>query len=384
MKTREGPTISIRAASLIALAVFQVGLPLASAQPLPNPDEWTRRGEQELARGDATAANEDFDRAAAMRHAADTEMGLVRSYMQAGQYRRALAFCAHVAGAHRDSPAGSALYAWLLRAGGQGDFAERVLSDALGRSPNDAVLLEVRRAFSSPLPLASDLLQRPPHRMAPRPVALGAASESPAGARVVSSAILIGDGTMALVPSAAVRSTAGGKLWVRNGLGQAVRAVVDESHASLRDAGAVVLRLETRMEIGQGQTAARDPFAGSPGVVLMYATSDDATAAWPWLTQGFLGSVIGTRSQLRQLGIDVPNESQGALVMDADGRVAGMVLTPSGGEARMLPASAWRDLPPGGTLAADAARPKRTSRAIPADEAYERGLLLSLQFIHAP
>ena len=71
--------------------------------------------EAALARGDTEAALAGFERAAGMLHAPDTEMGLVRSQMQAGQYRRALAFAAHTAGAHLEAPAASALYAWLLR-----------------------------------------------------------------------------------------------------------------------------------------------------------------------------------------------------------------------------------------------------------------------------
>ena len=55
-----------------------------------------------------------------MLHAPDTEAAQVRAHMQAGDYRRALAFGAHAASAHRrDWPAGTALYAWLLQAGGQ-------------------------------------------------------------------------------------------------------------------------------------------------------------------------------------------------------------------------------------------------------------------------
>src|SRR6516225_1593164 len=97
------------------------------------------RAEGELARGEVTAATDTFERAAMMLHAPDTEMGLVRAYMQAGQYRRALAFCAHVAGAHLESGPAGGLYAWLLRAGGQGKVADRVLRETIERLPQDPV-----------------------------------------------------------------------------------------------------------------------------------------------------------------------------------------------------------------------------------------------------
>ena len=67
------------------------------------------RGEALLADGDTAAATLQLDRAAMMLHAPDTEMALVRAYLQAGDYRRALTFCAHTAGAHRETVASSAL-----------------------------------------------------------------------------------------------------------------------------------------------------------------------------------------------------------------------------------------------------------------------------------
>ena len=53
-----------------------------------------RSAEAALARGEPTQAVNAFDRAALMLHSADAEMSLVRAYLQAGEYRRALAFCA--------------------------------------------------------------------------------------------------------------------------------------------------------------------------------------------------------------------------------------------------------------------------------------------------
>ena len=105
--------------------------------------------EAALARGDTDAALAGFERAAGMLHAPDTEMGLVRSQMQAGQYRRALAFAAHTAGAHLEAPAASALYAWLLRVGGQEAYARQVLDAAAQRSAGNEVLGATQRAFDA-------------------------------------------------------------------------------------------------------------------------------------------------------------------------------------------------------------------------------------------
>ena len=70
-----------------------------------------KTGEAALSRLDVNAALDAFERAALIVHAADTEIALVRTYMQGGDYRRALAFGAHTAGSHLDVIGGSTLYA---------------------------------------------------------------------------------------------------------------------------------------------------------------------------------------------------------------------------------------------------------------------------------
>ncbi|OUM04401.1 tetratricopeptide repeat protein [Variovorax sp. JS1663] len=339
------------------------------------------RGESELARGEAATATDTFDRVAQTQHAADIEMGLVRSYMQAGQYRRALAFCAHVAGAHRDSAAAGALYAWLLRAGGQAAFADRTLSATLERAPQDAVALAAREAFASPRPVAAGLLLQAPHRMAPQAVMLEGQAPVPERAAVVSSGVLIGDGSLALAPSAAVRPAATGPLWVRNGLGQTTLASVDAGAQPLEVFGVTVLRLAVPLDPGSARgPAPRDPFAGSPGFAVEYAEADNPIPAWPWLTPGFFGAGEGDAG-LRRLGIEVAGQRQGGPVLDAGGRLAGIVLRGPGSDALMLPASRWRQL--AGATTADAADASPVARGFgaAADQAYESGLRLALQLI---
>lgn len=343
------------------------------------------RAESELARGEVATATDTFDRVAQTQHAADIEMGLVRSYMQAGQYRRALAFCAHVAGAHRESAAAGALYAWLLRAGGQAAFAERTLNTTLERAPQDAVALAARQAFASPLPVAAGLLLHAPHRMAPQAVMLRGQASVPQRAAVVSSGVLIGDGSLALVPSAAARSASSGPLWVRNGLGQTTRATVDGAGQPLEAFGVTVLRLDAPLDPGGARgLPPRDPFAGSPGFAVEYAESDAAVAAWPWLTPGFFGSFKGDVG-LRRLGIEVAGRQHGGPVLDANGRLAGIVLQGPDREALMLPASRWQHL--AGAAPADAPQGAAASPAVraafaaSADQAYESGLRLALQLI---
>ena len=141
-------------------------------------------GETQLAAGDAAAALAAFEQAAAMVHEPEVEMGIVRSHMQAGDYRRALAFCAHVAGAHREAPAGTALYAWLLHAGGHAGVAARVLAQALSLDPQDACLLAARDALALAWPRAQGVLLAPPQRMAPYATSATPEGRAPAAARV--------------------------------------------------------------------------------------------------------------------------------------------------------------------------------------------------------
>ena len=295
----------LRAALLCALAV---GAPCLAADPprsaasitdfrVEDPVLMKERAAQldaaeaALARGDTDAALAGFERAAGMLHAPDTEMGLVRSQMQAGQYRRALAFAAHTAGAHLEAPAASALYAWLLRIGGQEAYARQMLDAAAQRSAGYEVLSATQRAFAA-TPVASGILLERPHRMAPYPLPAALAPN----ARALASAVLIGDGRFALAASPEL--TAGRRLWVRNGMGQTRAAAVDRTFA---DSGLALLVLERPMP-GSAQLAIapRDPFAGSPGFVVDFATSTEATPQWPLLHAGFFAG--GSSAANRALG----------------------------------------------------------------------------------
>ena len=344
------------------------------------------RAESALARGDTPAALEAFEQAAMMLHAPDTEMGLVRTYLQAGQYRRALAFCAHTADSHLEAPAAAALYAWLLRAGGQAAVADRVLDQSLSRAPADPVSLQVHEAFKTRLPTASGLLLQTPHRMAPASVTEGLGLPIPEAARVVSSGVLIAGGTLALVPTASLAGRVPKLLWVRNGLGRASEASVDdEAGRTLQGSGVTVLRLATPLERDASPApAAHDPFAGSPAFVLDYAAGESAAAAWPWLNPGFLGSNLN-RGGLRRLGIEVPDGPHGGPVFDANGDLAGIALRGDAEGAVMLPVSQWRHATGVEAaqlqVAAAGATPAPRRMRISADEVYERALGVALQLI---
>ena len=339
--------------------------------------------EAALARGDTETASATFERAAGMLHAPDTEMGLVRSQMQAGQYRRALAFAAHTAGAHLEAPAASALYAWLLRIGGQEAYALRVLDAAAQRTPGDTVLAAAQRAFAATPLLAGGVLLERPHRMAPFPQPYAGLTPIASSARVHASAVLLGDGRFALVPNAGL--TGARRLWVRDGMGRSSAALLDRT---LADSGLALLVLERPLPRSAPLVIApRDPFAGSPGFVVDFAPSADAAPQWPMLHAGFFaGGASGTSSAARPLGIATSTGSAGAAVFDAAGRWAGITLPNAAGDSQRavwLPMSHLRgqlgDLLPA-PVANDTTAPAR----IGADEAYERSLAVVLQVLVEP
>ncbi len=359
--------------------------------------QWAQRralledGERRLASGDVAAAQARFDQAALMLHAPDTEALLVRSYMQAGDYRRALAFGAHAAGAHRrEWPAGQALYVWLLQIGGQGVVARRLLDDALALAPDDAALLAARSQLATDWPRADGLLQQLPLRMAP--YAVGDAV--PAGAQVVGSGLLLATGDAALVPASVLGppAVADRPIWLRNGLGQTVQARRAGQDESL---GLVHLRLAAPLPITPLATADREPFAGSPGYMVEYAPASGPAAAWPLLRQGFFarpGSVPGPRL----LGIPAPAGPRGGPVFNAAGHLAGMAVTAADGTDRLLPLALLAERFPALALtpahpahpAHPAGLPASAALAGPqradADAVYEQALRHALQVLVSP
>ena len=372
--------------------------------------EWLKAGEIALARLDVDAALRAFDQAAMILHAADTEIALVRAYMQGGEYRRALAFGAHTAGAHLDVVGGSALYAWLLHAGGQPAIAQRLLNEAQSRlSINQApdgptlqaadaavrpevqamargtattaaprvareMLDGVQQQLRSGTPIASGALLTLPTRLAP----YGSSEGLPKGARVVGSGVLLHSGQEALVPLALVPRSH--KLWLRNGLGQLVTAQVVQR---LPGIGVARLRLGRALPVAQDLWGAeRDAFPGSVGYAVEFAAAPDAAPAWPVLRTGFLGGAsdaITGHSPQRLLGIDMPPGPRGGPVFDAAGRLLGLSLAGlSGAPDRLVPASA---LPADLREALAPLAPRDADAHAEMDKIYEAGLKTTLQVI---
>lgn len=344
----------------------------ATAARMPQRVALLQRAQAELERGDAAQALDDFERAAMMLHAADAELGLIRAAMQDGQYRRALAFCAHTAGEHTDAADGSALYAWLLRIGGQEALARQSLADMRAHAPGDAVAAAVESAFGATPPVAAGVLLQPLHRMAPWAVDLDPETPLPASARFVSNGVLVDAGTAALVPQPALERVAHARLWVRNGLGQTVAVELDRGNDALTARGLARLTLRSALPVGPSrQAAGRPPFAGSPAYSLQFG--DGSAPAWPMLTQGFLGRPAGDTG-LRQVGFA---STPGAAVLDSHGALIGITLASTHGPAT------WTPLPAAPTPESPAASPVPHPGLVltAPDEIYEAGLRRALQVL---
>ncbi len=345
-----------------------------------------KTGETALSNMQLEPALMAFERAANILHAADTEMALVRTYMQYGQYRRALASGAHTAGAHLDVVGGSALYAWLLHVGAQTAVAQRLMTETQARMPGNPSLLQVQQQLSSGQPLATGDMLNPPTRLAPYSQAI----KLPAAARVVGSGTLLnidnaidakGDNPRsvhALVPLALVPQN--GKLWLRNGMGLLTQASVSKR---LPKQGVALLKLSTALPLPSDLWAAdKEPFPGSPGYAVEYVvskTATDAGPAWPVLRTGFLGGMAGNTEQ-RLLGVDMPPGARGGPVFDGAGRLIGIAIAAAGSDQLVTSAALQKAL----GKAVAPAMPAGTPTPSTADRIYENSLKSSLQVIAVP
>ena len=330
------------------------------------------RGQALMAAGELDAAQADFDAAALMLHAADTEIALVRCYMQRGEYQRAISFGAHAAGAHREVSAGAVLYAWLLRLGGQGVFAARLLDEAVQLRPADA-LLEQARAALRQRPLQASVMSGMPFALGPLP--LGSTTFVQGDLRVVATATRVGVDGLALAPLSALNGRSA--LCLRDGLG---RTVAGTPRQVWPDLGLALLEAPGLPNGAAPVWAARDAFPGSPACAVEHVAAGQAPA-WPQLQLGFLGALRPDGS--RALGLDMPRGPRGGPVLDLQGRMVGLAMAHEDGVDRLLPASLLRqrlDLPgPALEPSSGTSTPQRLSMAA----VYELALPQTLQVITA-
>lgn len=333
-------------------------------------DALMKQGEKALAAGNADAAASVFETAVSMVHAPDAELALVRSHMQAGHYRQALASSAHTAGAHKEEAEGAALYVWLLYLGGQEAAARRILLDAQVRSPGNAMLAQVQRRIESGAFPSSTLRSAVPAFTPYSVPALAVAAAAMSG-----SGVLIDGGRYALAPLASVAHAS--RIWLRNGLGQLRKATVE---TQFKSDGLALLRLQQPLPMAEGFMAAgRDPFPGSLVYSTEYAVVRDSRPEWPVLRHGFLGSPLGDGRE-KGLGITQGMGPRGGPVFDASAALAGIAMPGPDGEDKLLPISRVREAL--GDRIGPAA-PSMKGQRLAIEQVYENAMRTTLQVLTA-
>ena len=335
-----------------------------------------RDAEALLAQGDARAALAGFERAALGAHEARIELGQLRALMQLGAYRQALGFAAHTAGVHADEAAGRVFYAWLLDLGAQPSLGRLVAQQATGDAAADPQLQALQQWWRQADAGQAD--RWPPALLqgaaALGPVGTGAAPSDAAAA--VASAWLLPSGRMALMPASALPLNCQGgpqhRLWVRNGLGQAVAAQVLDRDEGL---GLILLKLDGDLPVPtQVRWAPQDASPGSPAYALDHWRTD-GQPGWPHLRAGFVG-----RGGLLGVRLPVPTR-RGGPVLDAGGRLIGLAQAGEEGRDRLVAAGALRArFGPAIGPQDELPRPQ----ALDAEAIYEQGLLTTLQVLHSP
>lgn len=316
--------------------------------------------EARLAQGDSAGALDGFESAASLSHSAEAELGVARALMQAGQYRRAAALAAHIAGVHLRETGGAAFYAWLLHLGGQSAAARSLLAHHRTLMPGDALLEAVTRLVLSDHAMPGPALLAPPVRLAPRAV-----GPTPA-ARVLASGVRLDDGSI-LAPNL---GPARRRIWVRDHAGRTLAA---EPRRNLADGAFTIWRPVGADEPPSGplEWATRPPFPGSPIHCLAHVATPDGEPAWPRLRIGFLGTATTDRQRFT-LGLVPAAGGAGGMVFDRSGTLVALMATGPVGAWQAL-AVAGLDLP--ATLAATAREP------LPPEAIYERGLSRSVQVL---
>ncbi len=122
---------------LLASASLLCSSAYAAEDTIPN---LILRAQSAIDNGQPQQATEWYEKAAAMGESPEAEIGLVRAYLQAGEFRKAIAFGNLVAAEHPDMTDTAALLAYIEDLEGQTTPALAKLTEELKKHPDDVAL----------------------------------------------------------------------------------------------------------------------------------------------------------------------------------------------------------------------------------------------------
>lgn len=320
----------------LVLVFLALASGIAAAAPAQDYVRKMTAAEAALAQRAPAAALQLFQQAAALDDATpDAELGMVRAYLQGGEYRQALAFAGLVAGEHvaqRADPRAQggvrlvhegqavALLAWLQYLGGRRQQAVQALDIAQAEQPPATRSARERAALRA---VAARMRDEPLADASP--LRLDPYAEDIPGATALATGIVLPDGVLA--PADALRG-ANGKLWVRNALGEVRGATVVRV-----DDGLARLRLAAPFSAPAHVPSAAQGAIGSPAYLVTQAAS--VAPRWPLLRAGFLARA-GDGTQTLVLDGALNEAAASGVVFDAYGHLLGFARASASGSPRIV------------------------------------------------
>jgi hypothetical protein len=264
-----------------------------------------KSAEHALSKLDDVTALNLFEKAALIVHSSEVEVGIVRAHMQAGNFQRALAFCAHASGAHLEERAPSLLYAHLLKISGQTAYAEKLMTE-----------YQIR--------FGKDVSKFSPVKLSPYSDATGL----PTNARMIASGLTLPGNKHVVFPSTAIGKGVK-KYWVRSGSGSLSEATLQTTigKALVTSPGLAILQLNRAVTKRNTPPLAISSKAAFPGSVAFGLTFKHYLAlSWPSLWSAFIGKPVANNTNRRE--IDIPENTQpiGATVFDQTGAAIGLMV----------------------------------------------------------
>lgn len=247
---------------------------------------------ENLSQGNTEKVKGELEQAIANFHAVETELAMIQTLMQAGEYRHALSAAAHTQAEHPDAIDSTLFYAYLLALGGQTVPACKLLEDSLQTQPHSPALnqllvqIKQQRLNSQALSLnlSDDDIQLYPFN--------DSISQT---LNHVGNGAIVGDGTQAVTTLDTLKlgnpdaNHLKPRVWIRNGLGKQTEAEVQQTFPELN---LVLLKLKQPLTKNNAVAVVtqKPAAAGTPYYLSGYRLTAPQQADWPVIRIDILGT----------------------------------------------------------------------------------------------